>query len=360
MSCEIVESVLKSSDTLPGLILRSSLVPIGYSLKNIPSFPITDFPLTIEQKRVVDEIKTNSFMLHLPTGYGKTVLGIFLASRCTGKVLILVPRKIIFDQWMERIKQFSSERIEDFEVKLQISFSKKISSIVEYSCVIIDECHMNEQIVFVKLLPWIKTRILIGLSASPSPNSPYYDHFFKQIIHRHTTKDFSVFPIFLSFKPRLFYVWRNGKKTFHYTKILQSLIQNRERLESIEERIIDIFKERPFPSLIIAKNIMTVEYLYKRLKTICTADVLYGKKGTYDESSTILLGTYQKMGVGFDTFRYKNLFLLDNLKNIIQAEGRLRNSSFNLYDFVDDHFLFKRHWLTRSVWYESRGASINN
>jgi hypothetical protein len=65
------------------------------------------------------------------------------------------------------------------------------------------------------------------------------------------------------------------------------------------------------------------------------------------------------MGVGFDTFGYKNLFLLDNLKNIIQAEGRLRNSYFNLYDFVDNHFLFRNHWLERSTWYAKRGAEVN-
>lgn len=365
MSCDIDHSVLKNKSSdfkknlLSELTLYSSLVPIGYSLKKeIPFDKSPEFPLTTDQRTVVSDIKTNSFLLHLPTGYGKTILGIFLANCCTGKVLILVPRKIIYSQWIEQIKKFVPNRIADFEIKLQISFSKKILT-ETYSCVIIDECHMNEKIVFSKLLPCIKTDFLIGLSASPLTDSMYYNHFFKQFIHRHQTKTFYVYPIFLPFVPKMFYVWRNGQQTFHYTKILQNLIQNQERLEYIENKIEEIFTKRPFPSLIIAKNIKTVEFLSKKLKTITTVDNLYGKKETYDKSATILIGTYQKLGVGFDTFVYKNLFLLDNLKDIIQAEGRLRNSCFYLYDFVDNHFLFKNHWSKRRQWYEKRGANVD-
>lgn len=312
--------------------------------------------LTELQKEVIREIKSKSILLYLPTGYGKTVLGIYISNLIEGRKLILTPRKIIREQWLNQINNFSPDKRADFEIELQISFSKRQHTNPDYSCVIIDECHMNEQTVFYKIIPKIKAKILIGLSASPSITNFEY---FKQTISRHITRPFAVTPIFLTFKPTIFYVWRQGKKTFHYTKILKSLFQNQYRLEFIGKKILEIFNERKVESLIITKNIKTVEYLEKLLTGVTTVDTLYGKKNNYDKSATVLIGTYQKMGVGFDSFIYKNLFLLDNLKDIIQAEGRLRNSCFQLYDFIDDHFLFTRHWYERLEWYKKRGGHVS-
>lgn len=359
MSCNIDNSVLEKplNEILSCIELQSNLVPIGYS-KNDHHLFKTDAVLNEGQKNVVSEIKTNSILLHLPTGFGKTILGIILAACYEDKILILVPRKIIFDQWINQIKRFAPSRIKDFEVRLEISFFKRLTSEVRYSCVVVDECHMNERLVFGQLLPRIETDSLIGLSASPINDSIFYNHFFKQTIYRHQTRPFFVFPVFLSFIPKVFFIWRNGKRTFDYTKILRDVTKNVERLEYIEQYIRQVYSTRPFQSLIIAKNISTVEYLAKNLSEIATIDTLYGKKTVYDKNATILIGTYQKMSVGFDTFVYKNLFLLDNLKDIIQPEGRLRNSLFHLYDFVDNHFLFKNHWNGRLEWYRKRGAEL--
>jgi DNA or RNA helicases of superfamily II len=358
MSCDIADSIIKNKPKYVLNLLFEDikvfypLVPLAYSNKR--RFLDLLFLLKPEQNNIIKEIRTNSILLNLPTGFGKTVITISLLA--VGKTLVLVPRKLIYNQWIERIQEFAPNL--DIEVKLQLSFFKHMTRDEVYECVVIDECHMNIDLVFGKILPRIKTNYLIGLTASRILENIYFDHYFKQTIYRHQTKSFSVTPIHLPFKPKLFYIWRKGKQTFHYTKILGFLIQNRERLEWIEEKIKCLFQQHPVQSLILAKNISTVDYLSKSLSSLATVDTLYGNKNSYDKSAEILLGTYQKMGVGFDTFTYKNLFLLDNLKDIIQAEGRLRNSDFHVYDFIDNHFLFQNHWIERSNWYRKRGAKI--
>jgi type III restriction/modification enzyme restriction subunit len=377
MSCPISQSILNDKSTaivdkiLTDVVRHDDLIPIGYSAKQ-PLLQIDpklfhglDDRLLQNQLEVIKEIKTNSVLLHLPTGFGKTIIGILLAMSAKGKTLILVPRKIIYDQWVERITshstQLNSESAHGLDVYMQISFAKKIP-LTRYTCVIVDECHLNTRLVFTQILPYIHTTYLFGLSATPLTNNFHYEHFFKQTVFRHQTRHFIVTPIFLHFKPKIYFCFYQGKKVLNYSKILQSLTGNMERLEWICDNIAKILGAQlgTVKSLIITKNVNTVNFLTKKLSELTTVDTLFGKKDKFDENANILVGTYQKMGVGFDSNIYKNLFIIDNLKDIIQAEGRLRNSNFHLYDFIDDHFLFLSHWKTRSCWYEKRGAVILN
>ena len=66
------------------------------------------------------------------------------------------------------------------------------------------------------------------------------------------------------------------------------------------------------------------------------------------------------MGVGVDTCHFNSLVITDNIKDVKQSEGRLRNENFTLYDFVDSDTagLFYAHWLERKKWYINRGATV--
>ena len=387
MSCFLKESVLENLSlkyqirpllTIEGngVLLRSE--QSSYKKNKSVSFSNSSLlqPLREKQKAVIDELKFCSCLFHLPTGFGKTVLGLFLSSS-QSKTLILVPRKIISDQWKERLKEFLPEdKHATVEIKLERSFYHKMIrdslKTIKYDMVIVDEMHMNEDLVFSKILPFIHANFLFGFTASPK-DSPFKEHYFKQTIFRHETKDFSVFPVRLNFNPGEYYIFFKGRKCLDYNKMLSKLTRNENRLVVISEVIMDIVNQRASRScdrltvknfrvktLILVKNINTVQFLYSRLSLEWKCDTMYGNKSKYSEDIDILIGTYQKMGVGFDSFDFHVLILLDNVKNIIQAEGRIRNFNFVLYDFIDDHTVFENHWKTRRNWYLKRGANIEN
>lgn len=379
MACLLIESILNGLttneiiyllSTEDGLLLNTKnsskiLVPIGYAKKNPSLFEgVSSFvgQLKESQKSVIKDIKFNSILFHLPTGFGKTILGLFFAS-FQKKTLILVPRQIIFNQWLKRINEFlPSKSSSEIEVRLERAFYNRLKTDKEYfyDLVIVDECHMNEKLVFTQILPYIQSTFFFGFTASPNNESLFNEHFFKQTIFRHELKTFNVFPIYLEFVPPVYFKYFDGKQSLDYNRMLSSLTENNKRLNTISDIIKGIIKKHTKKTLILAKNINTVVFLNGQLSLLFICDVMYGNKKKYNDKIEVLIGTYQKMGVGFDSFEFEILILIDNVKNIIQAEGRIRNCRFMLFDFIDNHAVFEKHWKLRKNWYLKRGAKIEN
>jgi hypothetical protein len=347
-------------------------VPLAYKTDSNWKFSLSQpFKGTLRdiQSLLVDQIKEKTCLLNLPTGFGKTIIGLYLASSIQGNTLVLIPRSIIFDQWKDRLNQFLPLN-ESVTLEPEIAFYNKMKTmnentfIEQYECVIIDECHMNTNLVFTKILPKIKCNILIGLTASYVPdNDQYYIHYFKQILRKHETKVFLVIPIQLDFVPKISYIWREGRNQLDYTSMMKSLTSNDNRLLVIREFITKLIIEEPTCKiLVLVKNINTINFIkniHVTNNTELIVDTMSGSKNDWNRDSDILIGTYQKMGVGFDSFCFTKLVLLDNVKDIIQAEGRLRNQDFTIYDLIDDHDIFRNHWSQRRNWYVKRGGSVN-
>ncbi len=78
---------------------------------------MSDFKLRPYQQRAVDAVRAKwaegvrSLLLCMPTGAGKTetALALVLAEATpTNRVLIVVERKVLCSQWVERLKRHSS------------------------------------------------------------------------------------------------------------------------------------------------------------------------------------------------------------------------------------------------------------
>ena len=75
-----------------------------------------NFPLTLKdkQKPIVDKYlevakDIGGGIISVPRGYGKTVIGLYLASVLKVKTLVVVHKEFLVNQWKERIKQFLPE-----------------------------------------------------------------------------------------------------------------------------------------------------------------------------------------------------------------------------------------------------------
>ncbi len=319
------------------------------------------------QKAVVEKIPSNNVICQFPTGFGKTIIALWITQFFVSS-LVLVPRTIIKDQWLSAIKKFKIKNVEVFmipSINLWLKRKDKIKNLkIKYSLIIIDEMHMFENALYTIILPQYIYTTLIGLSATPKTDSyEIYSKFFTDILCINVKKVFNVIPIHTTYKVVNLPIHKYGRMRgkIDYNQMLKDLSEDSNRSKDI---INYITKIKDLPVLILVKRVKFIKDiengLQKAFKNTKKIETIYGTKDSFSTDSDFLIGTYQKMGVGVDTCHFNSLVITDNIKDVKQSEGRLRNENFTLYDFVDSDTagLFYSHWLERKKWYINRGATV--
>lgn len=328
------------------------------------------------QIEVIKAITSQTVLLHLPTGYGKTIIALYL-TQFFDSILIVVPLITIHQQWLDainkyKLKNIRLEKLQTFRNKLKKGLTTKE---LTFELVIFDEIHLQEVALFNIIINSIYYTVFVAMTATPKEDSgEWYNHYFKQIISRKITKAFYVHPVYTNFKPTevrrkvmlaikqkiifkgvpSFKGYGRKVNSLDYNKMVSSLNNNVQRTNAI----IDFVKTiKRLPILILVKRIDTITNLEAGL-TDYTVDTIYGTKNVFSRTDQIVIGTYQKIGVGVDTNHFQTLIILDNIDNVSQAEGRLRNEGFDIFDFIDNHPIFVNHWDKRKKWYLGRGGKI--
>ncbi len=129
-------------------------------------------------------LKSENGILVAPPGSGKTIIGLELVSKIKQPALILVHRKQIFNQWIERIENFlkipkreigqfasNKKQIGDkITVGMVQSFNRMddIKNLSEkFGIIIVDECHHMPAKMFRNLITNFNPYYLYGLTATP-------------------------------------------------------------------------------------------------------------------------------------------------------------------------------------------------
>ncbi|OGH88217.1 MAG: hypothetical protein A3J93_00560 [Candidatus Magasanikbacteria bacterium RIFOXYC2_FULL_42_28] len=124
-------------------------------------------------------------ILVAPPGSGKTIMGLALVAEKKQPALILVHRKQIFNQWLERIENFFGipkkkiGQIIGVKKKIQIPITvamvqslSRLENITEFAnqfgTVIVDECHHMPAKMFRQIIIKLKPAYLYGLTATPT------------------------------------------------------------------------------------------------------------------------------------------------------------------------------------------------
>jgi hypothetical protein len=135
------------------------------------------------QKEAASEIlKHHIGVLSAPTAFGKTTIAAYLIAERKVNTLVLVHRRLLMDQWHERLKSFLDTdsigrigggrgyRTGIIDVGMIQSLNHKgvVKDIVaEYGQVIVDECHHVSAFSFEQVLRQVKAKYVIGLTATP-------------------------------------------------------------------------------------------------------------------------------------------------------------------------------------------------
>lgn len=153
--------------------LIASLVKDGilpFSIKPVDPVDLTerkiDFELREYQKEAWEDLKKYSAIgVFYPPSTGKTIIGLWVMTHLKPKHLIVVPTRLLKEQWEERIQTHTDLKPDEYSVMTyQGAISKAVNE--AWTTKIIDEVHHLPANTFVKLA-LIKAKYTVGLSASP-------------------------------------------------------------------------------------------------------------------------------------------------------------------------------------------------
>lgn len=325
----------------------------------------------------IEILKRNgALFLGLPTGFGKTTMGILLACYFGLKTVVTCHLDLVNSRWLEDFSKETNCKVQhvkgktlDPDADVYIIGVKKLSMMDrdlfnDIGTVIFDEAHIATITAFTSSLLKFNPRYLIGLSATPKRADgmhKLFEIYFggkENFILRKETKNFTVYKVETSFVPQISYTLVRGQSTIDWNCIVNSLAFNEERQDlAVEIATSDENKDKYI--MILSDRKEQSEAVYKKLigKGEHVA-LLIGTTKKWDKTCRILVAGTKKAGVGFDDPRLNMLILLSDTKQVAQFEGRLRTIDSVIYDFVDYYKTLETHWRIREKWFLERGATI--
>lgn len=338
--------------------------------------------LNADQEKAVNVLlKYDIGILAATTAFGKTVVAIYLIAERRVNTLILVHRRQLVDQWINKLSAFLQIDAKEIgvigggkrkvtgkiDVALIQSLSRKheVDEIVSnYGQVIVDECHHISAFSFELAVKQSKAKYFLGLSATVTRKDGHHPIVLMNMGPIRYSVDAKKFAADSSFKHRVIV----RKTNINVNKVQQensysimnelysTIISDEERNKLIVEDIITSINDKRFP-LVLTERRGHMKYLYERLsslvKNVFLLEAGVGKRKRSEleikmndipsDESRVIISTGKYIGEGFDDPRLDTLFLTMPISwkgTIAQYAGRLHRihhlkKEVIIYDYVD-------------------------
>jgi superfamily II DNA or RNA helicase len=358
-----------------------------------------------EQKEAFQKLIANqNGILSAATAFGKTVVAIRMIAERRVNTLILVHRKLLADQWAERINQFlgiskkdigyysgtkkKRTGIIDIAVMQSIVKKDKVEDwVTEYGQIIVDECHHISAASFERIIRKCSAYYRLGLSATvvrKDGQHPIVLMNLGEVRYSNTRNNDSLFSqnVFPRFTEFIMPIGQEAKESFGFAiqDVFKNLYLNENRNKQIIQDILDAHHEGR-ECLILSERLEHLDVLRDALKEhISSLFVLKGGLGKkqikaimesiqntplHEHKVILAIGKY--LGEGFDLPSLDTLFLVFpfSWKGIlVQYTGRINRVSYGkndirVYDYVDKNVpVLERMYRRRLKGYKSLGFTV--
>ena len=334
-----------------------------------------------EQKKATDAMLEHEIgVLSASTAFGKTVVAANMIALRGVNTLVLVHRKQLLDQWIDRLSTFldiSQESIGQFgggkhkttgiiDVAMIQSLSRKgvVKDIVgEYGHLIVDECHHISARSFEIVARQSKAKYITGLSATVVRKDGHHPIIFmncgpirykvddkKQAIQRPFAHKVIIRKTNFQIHKSLM---TDGYSAIH--EIYAALINSDDRNNMIIKDVLHVVSLNRFP-VILTERREHLEKLFKllsgRVQNVIVMKGGMGKKQRRDVlekieelsgNEKVIIATGKYLGEGFDNPRLDTLFLTLPISwkgTLAQYAGRLHRThdmkkEVIIYDYAD-------------------------
>jgi superfamily II DNA or RNA helicase len=350
-------------------------------------------------------LKHETGVLAATTAFGKTVVAAWLIAQRGVNTLVLVHRRQLSDQWIERLATFldlpakSVGRIGGGRNKptglldvavIQSLVRKEVVNdcVAEYGQVIVDECHHLSAHSFEQVVRRAKARFVLGLSATVTRKDGHHPIIFMQcgpVRYRVDAKAQAAarpFEHSVIVRPTTFQTGSTTgtDKRIEFQSLYQLLVDDETRNRAICGEVVQAVRDGRSPLILTERN----EHL-DRFESVLSASVTHvvvlrggmGKKQRRTEAERlaaipreegrVILATGKYIGEGFDDPRLDTLFLTLPVSwrgTIAQYVGRLHRlydgkRDVRVYDYADLNVpMLARMFDRRCRGYEAVGYTI--
>ena len=373
---------------------EANIVSEGLELPEKISFS-TKFPPHDFQKDIIETFikKDGNGLICVPCGYGKTFMALNIAVLLKKRLLIVVDKEFLMNQWKSEIENFIvSARVGILQGnKVQIDAEKYDITICmiqticrrefpdgffdEYGFTIFDECHHLGAAYFCQALKKIQTRFMLGLSATPDREdglSKVFEYHLGDPVYKNTKREPDKEAVvkaiwFSSEDPAYSEVpvnWRGEPIT---AKLLNQVAEFEPRNNKILGLIDEYAQDKDRFILILSDRISQLEWFEKAFDGLPNK-YIHGyyiggmKQVKLDDNATkcqILLATYQMASEAFSVKKLNTVVLATPRKNVEQSTGRIfrqrideRKVAPHIVDIIDSHECHKRRWYIRQKFYK--------
>jgi len=357
------------------------------TIKVETSYKLFDY----QGKAVKDILDSENGLLVAPPGSGKTIIGLDIVAKLKQPTLILVHKRQIFNQWLERIEGFLN--IPKREIGQYVSNKKKLGKKItvamvqtlnrldnldelrdEFGLILVDECHHIPAKMFRNVITKLNPYYLYGFTATPERKNNDEKLIFiylGEILHtierdfRATENNKNSFDLVIK-ETKLSIPFK--VKTDNFQMLAKIIIFDSARNEQIIEDI-KAEADRGKKCLVLTERKEHIEvlscYLKREYEVIKLSGDLTEKqkrekiKQIEDENFQIILATGQLIGEGTDFQGLDCLFLVFPFAfqgKLTQYIGRIQRgveSGGKIYDYRDKSVEYlERFFKKRKKYYE--------
>jgi len=359
-----------------------------------------------EQKAAADAmLRHETGVLAATTAFGKTVVAAWLIARRGVSTIVLVHRRQLLDQWLERLSAFLGLPVKSIgrigggrsqpngtlDVALIQSLVRKgvvDDRIAGYGQVIVDECHHLSAHSFELVARRAKARFVAGLSATVARKDGHHPIIFMQcgpVRYRATARAQAAarpFDHVVLVQPTAFLSSRSRDpdKRAEFQALYRELIHDEGRTRRICDDVTESVRGGRSPLVLTERNdhLDRLEQgLATQVRNVVVLRAGLGKKqrralndrlaGIPPDDGRVLLATGKHVGEGFDDPRLDTLFLTLPISwrgTVAQYAGRLHRlhdgkREVRIYDYADLNVpMLARMFDRRCRGYEAIGYTI--
>jgi superfamily II DNA or RNA helicase/very-short-patch-repair endonuclease len=344
-------------------------------------------------------------VLAATTAFGKTVIAAWLIARRGVNTLVLVHRRQLLDQWIERLSTFldipasSIGRIGggrnrptgQIDVGIIQSLVRKgivNDRIAEYGHVIVDECHHLSAHSFEHVVRQAKARFVVGLSATVARKDGHHPIILMQcgpVRHQVSARAQAAsrpFEHFVLVHPTAFQPTRtpDPDKRVEFQTLYQALVDDETRTRRICEDVLESVRNGRSPLILTERNEHLDRFEHQLALSADHVVVLRAGMGKKQRQAVndrladiprqegrIILATGKYVGEGFDDPRLDTLFLTLPISwrgTVAQYAGRLHRLNdgkreVRIHDYADLNVpMLARMFDRRCRGYEAIGYTI--
>jgi superfamily II DNA or RNA helicase/very-short-patch-repair endonuclease len=344
-------------------------------------------------------------VLAATTAFGKTVVAAWLIAQRRVNTLVLVHRRQLLDQWVERLSAFLGVPAKAIGVigggrnrpsgLLDVAVIQSLvrngvvdDRVAHYGQLVVDECHHISAHSFEQVARGAKARFVVGLSATVARKDGRHPIVFMQcgpVRYRVNAKAQSAtrpFGHFIHVRPTAFSSKRapGSDKRVEFQTLYRELVEDELRNDRICDDVVEAVRNGRAPLVLTERN-DHLELLERRLaarvrhlvvlragmgkkQRLAVADRLTAIPG---DEARVILATGKYVGEGFDDARLDTLFLTLPVSwrgTVAQYAGRLHRlcdgkREVRIYDYADLEVpMLARMFDRRCRGYEAIGYTI--